>query len=397
MPRTHHSRIQTTAGPLRIAILVDTSTGYSTHLIRGIARFVREEQPGWQLLVQPRGENERSLMPRHWQTDGVIARITHRALARDLQRRRVPVVNVSISTVAGFDFPQVTVDERLVGQWAAQHLLEQGFRSFGYFGNWGQANYADRCGPVFAECVLARGFQCRFFRPLRAGATNHQPPTAVAVQRWLRDLPKPVGILATDANDAHLIREHCRGGTLRIPEDVAIVSGEDDELLCAISQPALTCIDLGSERVGYEAGELLNKLLANRRSPSSPTLLPPLRIIARQSTDTLAIEDPALAKAVRYIRANAHRPIQVVDVLRQVLLSRRALEQRFRTILGCSPAAEIRRVHLERAKELLITTDAPTSQIAQESGFNYTEVMNQVFRRELRQTPTEYRRSAGMK
>jgi LacI family transcriptional regulator len=113
-----------------------------------------------------------------------------------------------------------------------------------------------------------------------------------------------------------------------------------------------------------------------------------LRIIARQSTDILAIEDPALAKAVRYIRANADRPIQVPDVLRQVLLSRRALEQRFRTILGRSPAAEIRRVHLERAKELLMTTDAPTSQIAQESGFNYTEVMNQVFRREMQQTPT---------
>jgi len=378
-------------------MLVDTSTGYSTQLIRGVARYVREQQRPWQLLLQPRGEKERSLMPRHWQADGVIARITHRSLARDLLRRRIPVVNVSISTVAGFDFPQVTIDERLVGQWSAQHLLDQGFRSFGYCGNWGQANYADRCGPVFAECVSARGFKCRFFRPLRAGATNHQPPTALAMQRWLRELPKPVGILATDANDAHLIREHCRACTLRIPEDVGIVSGEDDELLCAISHPALTCVDLGSERVGYEASELLTKLLSDGRRPFSPALLPPLRIIARQSTDILAIEDPALAKAVRYIRTNANRPIQVPDVLQQVLLSRRALEQRFRTILGRSPAAEIRRVHLERAKELLMTTDAPTSQIAQDSGFNYTEVMNQVFRREVKLTPTEFRRHARLK
>lgn len=384
------------AAPIRIAILVDTSTGYSTQLIRGVARFVREQRP-WQLLVQPRGENERSLMPRHWQADGVIARVTHRALARDLRRRRIPVVNVSLSIVSGYDFPQVTIDEQLVGRWAALHLLEQGFRNFGYCGLWAQANYVDACGPAFADCVAERGFRCRFFRPWRPGATNHQPPTAAGLQRWLRGLPKPVGILATDANDAHLLREHCRACALCVPDEVAIVSGEDDELLCAISHPALTCVDLGSERVGYNAAELLNSLLDGRRNPARTSLIPPLRIIARQSTDTLAITDVALAEAVRFIRAHADRPIQVSDVLRDLQLSRRALEQRFRSILGRSPAAEIRRVHLERAKELLMTTDLPTSQVARASGFNYTEVMNQVFRRELKQTPTKCRRDARMK
>src|SRR5262245_29983035 len=128
----HNLRL--TAHNARIAILVDTSTGYSSQLIRGVARYVREREQPWQLLVQPRGENERSLMPRHWQADGVIARITHRALARDLERRRIPVVNVSLSTVSGFDCPQVTIDERVVGRWAAEHLLEQGFRNFAYFG-----------------------------------------------------------------------------------------------------------------------------------------------------------------------------------------------------------------------------------------------------------------------
>jgi DNA-binding LacI/PurR family transcriptional regulator len=143
-------------------------------------------------------------MPRHWQADGA-ARITHRAARPGTY---IPVVNVSISTVAGFDFPQVTVDERLVGEWAAQHLLDQGFRSFGYFGNWGQANYADRCGPVFAECVSARGFECRHFRPLRAGATNHQPHSVGGLQRWLRKLPKPVGI-GNRRQRCRIIRGHC--------------------------------------------------------------------------------------------------------------------------------------------------------------------------------------------
>ena len=390
-------RKQSTANPVRIAVLVDTSTGYSTQLIRGVARYVRERGQPWQLLVQPRGENERSLMPRHWQADGVIARVTHRVLARDLQRRRIPVVNVSVSTVAGFEFPQVTVDERLVGQLAAQHLLEQGFRSFGYFGNWTQANYADRCGPAFAEAVLDRGFPCRFFRPLRPGTTNHQPPAVRALQRWLRELPKPVGLLATDANDAHLIREHCRAAALRVPDEVAIVSGEDDELLCAISQPALTCVDLGSERVGIEAAAVLERLMAGRRPSAKLILIPPLRIIARQSTDTLAIDDPLLARAVRYIRTHAGHPIQVRDVLREVPLSRRALEQRFRTVLGRSPGAEIRLVHVARARELLMTTDLLISQIARTSGFNYAEVMNEVFRRELQQTPTDVRRVAKLR
>lgn len=374
----------------RIALLIDTSTDYSSQVIKGVSRFVRTHRP-WQLLVQPRGESERTSMPRHWQADGAIARITHRAIVRDLARRQIPVVNVSLSVVPGTAFPQVTIDEALVGAWAAEHLLERGLRRFGYCGNWSQLNYVDRCGPAFVKVVERSGCACSTFRPIRAASTNHRPPTPAGLQRWLRSLSPPVGIFAADANDAHVLREQCRLCGLRIPDDVALVAGEDDELLCAISHPPLSCIDLGSERIGYAAAQLLGRLLAGRAPPKRPRYLPPMRVVARHSTDTLAIDDPDIARAVRYIRQNASAPIQVRDILREVPLSRRVLEQRFRNILGRSPAAEIRRVHIERAKELLISTDWKTPKVAAAAGFRYTEVMNQVFRRELDMTPTEFR------
>ncbi len=376
---------------VQVALLVDTSTDYSSHIIQGVAQFVREHKP-WQLLVQSRGERERSMIPQHWRPDGVIARITRRSMAVDLRRRRIPVVNVSLSRVPGFNFPQVTIDERLIGIWAAKYLWELGLRHFGYCPLLNQPNYTDQCEHAFVKQLAQFGHSELVLRPPRRRASIQLAMTIANLQAWLRKLPKPVGILASDAEDAHNLAQACAACELRVPDDVAIVAGEDDKLLCAISYPPLSCVDHGSERIGYEAAALLAGLLAGRRPPARPRLIPPLRITSRHSTNTLAIEDEELVQAIRFIRERFADAISVRDILRAVPLSRRALEQRFRKVVGRTPAAEIRRCRIERAKELLVSTDWAMPRIADAAGFSYTEVMNQVFRRELRLTPTEFRR-----
>jgi LacI family transcriptional regulator len=377
----------------QVALLIDTSTDYSVHIVEGVARYSQERR-SWNLLLQRRGKRERSLMPRHWRPDGVIARVTHHGLAADLKQRGVPVVNVSLSVVPGFRIPQVTIDERLVGAWAATHLWERGFRHFGYCGLWDQPNYVDQCGPSFVEQLMHYDPACQIHLPRKNVAAHHSVLTMVDLQRWLKRVPKPIGIFVTDAEDAHNLADACRAVKLEVPDDVAILVGEDDRLLCEISHPPLSAIDLGSQRIGYEAAALLDRLMSRRKPPRAPIFVPALRVVTRHSTDTLAIADRDLADAVRFIRENATQPIGVPDIIRQLPLSRRALELRFRQILGRSPAAEIRRVRFERAKELLITTDLIMPQVAAAAGFAHTEVMNRLFQRTMRLTPTQFRRQS---
>lgn len=380
----------------RVALLVDTSTGYSSRLIQGVAQYARAHQC-WELLIQPRGAREIWRIPRHWQPDGVIARVTRQSQARELRKLKVPVVNVSRSIVPGPHFPQVAIDERMIGIWAADHLMERGFRRFGYCGLTTQAHYTDTCGPAFRQQLAGRGFGCRSFRSASLGGSARAEPTIAEMKHWLRSLVGPVAIFATAIEDAFALTEACWASNLRVPDAAAILCGEDDPLLCSISNPPISCIDPGSMRVGYQAADQLDRLLSGAMTPRTPQLVPPLRVVTRRSTDTVAVEDQDLASAIRIIRELATTPIDVTDVLRQVPIARRGLEKRFKQFLGRSPAAEIRRLRIERAKELLTETDWKMPRIAAASGFTHTEVMNQVFRRELNLTPTEYRRSSRLR
>lgn len=377
----------------RIALIVDTSTNFGTQIIEGVSRFVQEYR-SWQLLVQPRGEQERSLMPRYWHVDGVIARVTRRALAADLQRRRVPVVNVSLSVVPGFSFPQVTVDGEQIGAWAAQYLMDLGLKHFGYCGVWNLPNYRDRSGPIFAEELRKKGHECHQISISPRASSSSTALTIPRLKRWLLRLPRPIGVFVADVEDAHNLREACRDAGLHIPEDVAILCGEDDRLLNAVTYPPLSCIDLATDRVGYRAAGLLNQLLAGKRSAARSIYIPPLRIVTRHSTDILSLEDGDVALAVRYIREHAASPLRVTDLVQVTSVSRRVLEQRFQRVLGRSPATEIRRVQLDRAKELLTITDWNIPAVAEASGFSSAEVLNQVFRRELDITPSQYRHNS---
>lgn len=380
------------AQPLRVALLVDTSTGWSSQVIQGVGQYVRQHTR-WLLFIEPRGALERLRVPRHWQVDGIIARVTDRSLAGDLRRRQVPVVNVSWSRPGRYHFPQVVPDQQAVGRLAALHFLERGFRHFAYCGLPQQPNYFDECEPAFAAELAQHGFTCQSFSP---GSTRpaHRAVTVPNLSRWLKSLASPIGVLAWDAERGREVTDAAWACGVRVPEDVAVLCGEDDPLLCEISNPPLSCIDQQPRLVGYEAAALLDRLMAGRRPPKQPMLIAPTRIVIRQSTDTLALEDREVAEAVRYIRQHADQPITVESVLAAVPLSRRALEQRFQRLLGRSPAAEIRRMRIERASELLAMTDWSIPQVAAAAGFAHTEVMNRVFRRELRQTPTAYRRQA---
>ncbi|NOX54049.1 MAG: helix-turn-helix domain-containing protein [Planctomycetes bacterium] len=182
-----------------------------------------------------------------------------------------------------------------------------------------------------------------------------------------------------------------------MPEDIALVGVDNDDLYCHLARPPLSSVTVNAERVGYESARLLDRLLAGRRCPKTAILVPPVRVHVRRSSELLAIEDADVAKAARFIRENAVRPISVTDVLRQVPLSRRSLERRFKKILGRGVAEEICRVRLERCKHLLVETDLKIATVAHYSGFSSARHLADVFSRELGMSPSEFRKRSRPK
>jgi LacI family transcriptional regulator len=378
----------------RVAVLIETSTTWGRQVIRGVVDYVRSSSH-WEFLVDWHGVHEQMRLPRDWRGEGIIARVTSRSLARQIESLRVPTVNVSWSVVPGIKLPQVAADEGAISRLAAEHFQERGFWHFAYVGCSDQLNYVDHCGPTFAQAVADLGYDCVCFRPRRTKpAAARRPPRIEELAAWLRRLPKPVAILAWDAVRGRQVTEACWKSGIHVPEEVAVLAGYNDDLICEISLPPLSGIDQCPERVGYAAAELLDGMMRGGRAPTLRKDIPPAGVVTRRSTDTLAHDDPDLVAAIRFIREHAHQPIAVKDILKLVPVSRRSLEQRFSEELGRSPATEIRRVHLQRAMELLSRTDMAIPAIASASGFLHPEVMTRAFRRELGVSPTTYRKAS---
>jgi LacI family transcriptional regulator len=210
--------------------------------------------------------------------------------------------------------------------------------------------------------------------------------------QWLKSLPKPVGILAWNYSSGREIMFAAELAGLLVPEEVAVLCGGDDDLLCEMLHTPMSGIRVASEQIGHEAARVLDRMMRGGKPPLESVFFPPSNIITRHSTDTLAIQDRALARALSFIRENAANRIEVKDVTRHSGVSRRALEQRFMQVMRRTPAGEIRRVHLERAKRLLEETDLPIPDVAESAGYGSPEYMAGVFRSELQTTPLKYRK-----
>jgi LacI family transcriptional regulator len=376
----------------RVAVLIDTSTLWGRSAVKGIVDYIRTSNR-WVLSIDWRGVHEQLRVPQNWRGEGIIARVTSQTLARQLRSLHVPAVNVSWSVVPGSKVPNVTADERAIAQLAAAHFLERGFRHFGYVGYSDQPHYHDQCGPIFAEHVEAAGHQYYPFKARRIKAKNqHRLAKFAGLETWLKKVPKPLAVFTWDALRGRLVADACMNLGLKVPDEISILVGYDDDLMCETSIPPLSGIADCPEQIGRAAAKVLDRMMRGEKPPCAEYRVAPAGIVARQSTDTLAYEDSELTAAMSFIRQNADKPISVEDVLQVVSLSRRSLEQRFLQLLGRSPAAEIRRIHLERAQDLLIRSELPISKIAAVSGFLHPEVMTRAFRREFETSPTAFRK-----
>jgi LacI family transcriptional regulator len=291
----------------------------------------------------------------------------------------VPATNVSNHIREKMRLPTVVPDDQLVGRMAAEYLLSLGFRDLAFCWE-ANTNYGELRLNAFRAHATENG------------ATVHDYGGERKLGEWLVALPKPIGVLGCNDDYAHRVLNEARRQGIKVPDELAVLGVDDDELFNTLVTPSLSSIVLPAQQIGFEAAAKLEGLMKGERPQEMVTRLPPLRVVPRESTDVLSIPDPDVVQALRFIRAHASRPIQVDDVLDNLTLSRRSLERKFRRLMGHSVSDEIRRAHLERAKQLMVQTDFAMSQVAAASGFTTATRLGIVFRRELKETPTAFRR-----
>jgi LacI family transcriptional regulator len=271
------------------------------------------------------------------------------------------------------------------------HLIEKGFRHFAFCGFtselWSRQRGAGFFNVVRPSAVTTAVYET----PWRGPETPRWDQDIEQIEKWIKSLPKPVAIMScNDVRGLHVLDACSRAGVL-VPEEVAVVGVDDEDTMCELCSPPLSSVAPNPEGIGYAAAELLETLMSGQAPSQERISVRPIRVSCRQSSDTMAVADWAVASAARYMRELASQGCGVKDVLAKVHMSRAALEKRFRKHLNRSPKQEIRRIRLERIKQLLVETDLTLERIAELVGFEHPEYMSVLFKRETGQTPGRYR------
>jgi LacI family transcriptional regulator len=374
----------------RVALLMALDVSFCRDVIRGIRRYATGRR-NW---VFQNGPPEPSFVRafRRWRPHGIIAQLLTPKLTRDMLTFRRPLVDTACA-IPNLKVPVVDVDHKAVGILAAEHFLERGYRYFGFFGSqW--AYFCQLREASFRMRLADAGYtvsSCYEEYLLQPSAITEWEQATQRVRHWLRRLPKPVGILASNDIPARHLADVCLQLGLRVPDEVALLGVDNDDLDCGLTSPPLSSVAVPAQQIGYEAAKILDALMSGKSAPQRPVFLPPVGVVTRQSTDTSAIRDPAVLAALQFIRKHAGDEIGVDDVVAHAALGRRMLEYKFRQLLGRTVLEEIRRVRITQVKQLLSTTDLPMPAIGRQTGFTSPQRLAVVFRQATGLTPSEYR------
>ncbi|QDS87068.1 Xylose operon regulatory protein [Rosistilla ulvae] len=376
-----------------IAVLVETSRGHGRQIIEGVARYAAEHGP-WGLRLEPRNLKD---PPPRWlkpgEVSGIIVRCDSLAMAEFVQSTGLPVIDVR-GAVPEAGIPLVGVDNDAIVDAALEHFTQRGFQRIGFCNFFGYKNrWIAQRRDRLVERARAAGIDCRVY----SGRRSSQKPTSrshreiAALRDWLAKLPRPIAILCCDDEQAHVLLDAAHRLKLEVPNDVAVLGIDNDEVFCRVSNPPLSSVDVNAFAVGYKAAEMLDRRINGKRVPAK-TLLPPRGVITRQSSDIVAVEDPEVAAALSFIRENACQPIKASQVADHLSVSRSTLDRYLQAAIGLSGTEAIMQVRLGQVKADLANTDLPLTSIAARAGFASAQNLANLFRERTGSTPGSYRK-----
>ena len=366
----------------------------------GVLAYAHEKPgPEWQIQADPGGLLTDIVKdPRHFHIDGIIAYVTDDKMRSVLSRSKCPTVliedlNEPNRPVCRTHVLTLICDHLAEGHAAASHFLSRHFSNFAYVGPTHPIPWAAIRQRGFSETVAAKGFGCAVY-PRPSGAARDNFALEIEhMANWFKTLPKPCAVFAYRDIRARQCLYAAKTIGIPVPESLAILGVDNDEITCTTTRPALSSVATADRTIGYDAGRLLNQLIL-RRECGQIVRTSQQHVVARQSTDVTAISDHIVANAIRFAKSHLQDDLTADAIARHVNYSKGSLQRRFHNVLGVSLAAEIRRLRLTTACALLLETDKSVEEIAQECGFAGTSHLCKLMKETYGATPLVFRRNS---
>ena len=383
----------------RVALIYDATRAYDLKVVAGVATYLQKDA-GWSIYIEETALKDQRLPDlRSWKGDGIIANFDDRRVAKAVMQSRLPAV--AFGSGYGWygpksNIPYFFTNNQAIARIAADHFLDRGFWHFAYCGypRTPINGWSEERELAFRKQLRDRKFECHVYRA-RPPADGGWAPAQHALRVWLESLPKPLALMAANDNRGRQVLEACRSSGLRVPEEVAVIGVDNDELLCQLSTPLMSSIEQGARRIGYEAAGLLDRIMSRQRSRYRRFVIDPLGVVTRRSTDIFAVQDPLIERAMAFVRDRVSHGIKAQDVVKAVAVSRSGLELRFKAALGRTLHGAIRHVQLDRARGLITDTNLPLKEVAANSGFKSVQHMTTLFRKAFGHAPGQYRNMAS--
>ncbi|NIJ51292.1 AraC family transcriptional regulator [Dyadobacter arcticus] len=377
----------------KIILLLDFAEEYSKSLMKGINAYSKEYGP-WIFCRMPLFHRETIGIDGilqwalEWGADGIVGQLYNKEVEKIL-KAEIPVIAQDFKE-RFTEIPNITGAYREAGELGADYFLKKGFTNFAFYG-FNDIVWSRERAEGFEERLKTRGHKVHYFEHKKARSTELWYYKPSSLSRWLKSLPKPIGLMTCDDNQGQHITEACRHVGIRIPEEVAVLGVDNDEMICDLSDPPLSSIALDVEKGGYDAAKLLDYMIRNGTDDYYDIIVKPMQVITRHSTDIYATNDDHIASSLKYIHQNIEKNLHVDEVVKQVPLSRRALEKRFLEITGYPVYKYIFNLRIEKFTQKLLDTDMSVFEIALDMGLNDSKNIARQFRQAKGCSPSVYR------
>lgn len=367
---------------------------YDHRLHRGIEKYAVEH--GWHLCSDVTRER---MVPWGWDGDGILAWLGHGDdLAEFVVSAKKPTVDFSFRRPQ-LNFPRVLVDHDACARLAAEHFLTRGLKHFAFYSD--RENWAfNENGRAFVQRIQEAGYTCEWLRWHEAPEFDAGPFQWKKKRDWLRAqlqrAPKPLGLFATTDDHALEVLEMCEDAGLVVPDQVSLIGMNNSLMAVEAMRTQISTVNTNMELMGYRGAEVLNSLMHGKKAPATPVRVPPLGLIARKSSDLLAITHPGVNRSLRYLWEHCAEPIGVSDLARVASMSLRSFHQAFVDNVGRSPGSELQRARIERSKRLLATCDDKIESVAHRCGYHSSNSFWVAFRHATGMTPKQYQQQSRL-
>lgn len=379
----------------KIILLLDFAEEYSKSLLKGISKYSAEHGP-WSYCRMPLYYREtigiKGILDwaKDWGAHGIIGQLYNEMDLKLIIDSNIPVIAQDFKERFS-ELPNITGAYHEAGQMGAEYFLKKGFKNFAFYG-FNDIVWSRERAEGFEKKINSIGYKVNYFEHRKSRSTDLWYYKSNSLSKWLISLPKPIALMTCDDNQGLHITEACKQNKIRIPEEVAVLGVDNDEMLCDLSDPPLSSIGLDIEKGGYDTAKLMEHMIQNGTEHYYDILVKPTQIITRQSTDIYATNDDYIASTLKYIHKNIEKNLQVDEVVRQVPLSRRSLEKRFLQITGYPIYKYIFNLRIEKFTQKLLETDQTVFEIALDLGLNDSKNIARQFKQVKGCNPIEYRK-----